>query len=121
MSSDRVRSERGAEAKSTGGRACKGPGKAQPEGGGRRQRRGCEEGGHPQQPPRLREVNARKTEMPPSLVAENAYDLSESPSGGLRGQSRGQTSAGGGRAPRPVCCSEDGIKPTGWLAWHHET
>lgn len=35
--------------------------------------------------------------MPPPLVAENTEDLSD------RGQSRGQTSAGGGREPLPVC------------------
>lgn len=73
-----VRSERGAEAKSTGGN----------QGGhGQREVGGDREGGFkkrdtPQQRPRPREDNALKTEMPPSLVAESTADLSESPSGG---------------------------------------
>lgn len=107
LSRESVRRKSRAEATGRGGRACKGPGKAWPVGGGRRQRKGCQEGGHPQEHPRLREDHALKTKMPPSLVAENTEDLRE------RGQSRGQTSAGGGRELWPVRCSVDRINLTG--------
>lgn len=66
----------------------------QGEGG---QRRWCQEGGHDEQPPRLRENTTLTTETPPSLVAEDVDGLC-----GMRGQSRGQTSAAGGAGQSSV-------------------